>query len=75
MSRFIYDHTKQKAIRISHISVIEVTGGKVDFESSPLKQLWNVSVTMKNRTKYVLKTGLESEAAALKWMKGLGFVR
>lgn len=74
MSKFIYDHTKKRAIRISHISVIEVTGGKVDFESSPLKQLWNVSVTM-NKQKYILKTGLESEAAALKWMKGLGFIK
>jgi hypothetical protein len=75
VSKFIFDHTKKRAIRISHISVIEVTGGKVDFESSPLKQLWNVSVTMKNKQKYILKTGLESEAVALKWMKGLGFIK
>lgn len=75
MSKFIYDHTGQKAIRIAHISMVKIVPGNLIPDERLSKRCWNVECQLFNKTIFTLKTGLHSDSDALNWMKGLGFLK
>ena len=75
MKSFIYDHSKQKVIRIAHISMVKVTQGNLIPDEHLSKRGWNVECQLFNKTVFTLKSGFQTETLALEWMKGLGFLK
>lgn len=75
MSKFIYDYTGQKAIRIAHISMIRIVPGNLIPDEKLSRRSWNVECQLFNKTIFTLKTGLRTEQDALNWMKRLGFLK
>ena len=75
MSKFIYDFSGQKLIRIAHISMVRIVPGNLIPDEKLSRRCWNVECQLFNKTIFALKTGLQTEQDALNWMKGLGFLK
>jgi hypothetical protein len=86
MKSFIFDYTGKKAIRISHISIVEVVDGE-SYEQAAIvtEGQYNQKVIYHFRYKnvqcivcgntYTLAKGFSCEEFAIKWMRNLGFVK
>jgi|GEM_PF-6272209 len=74
MKSFIFDYTGKKAIRISHISTVEVVDGELNSESDTMTRYSNVQCIVRGNT-YTLAKGFKYESFAIEWMKCLGFIK
>ena len=77
MRNFIYDHTKERTIRISHIASVYVVEGSLNTNPSlrGYVRYYNVECETKNKQKFTLASEFETKQSALNWMKGLGFLK